>query len=404
MSLVYKFGGASLRDANSIKKVAKILLDDKSPLIADLLRGCDIDNKIIDIVLFHHNIIRELFGEQQDKMINKFNYVVVDWFSQFNRVRKESDNFRYDQIIAYGELFSSFIVSEYLKYINCDAKLMDIRKFIKTDSSYGNAVVNWAYTKEFIEKAFTFSDTDLYITQGFIASNDEGYTTSLGLEGSDFSASILSYVLDAEKMVVWKDVDGIYSSDPNKFKNVVKLDVLSYQEAVELTYFGAKIIHPKTIKPLENKNIPLFVKSFLDTKAVGTLITNTTSNKLGVEPYVPLFITKDNQTLISISPRDFSFISEISLEQIFSILNSHNVSVNLMQNSAITFSICVDFDSKKILKVIRELRNNYKVRYNAGVSLITIRHYNEKVIKRVIKDKQVFVEQRSRHTARFVVE
>ncbi len=420
MPVIYKFGGTSLKDVDSIKKVVKIIQENKDKkvvvvsamgkttkalelLVDDYLKRYDIDAHITKIVNFHQNIIRQLFEDEWNKVVNEFNRLVINLFAVFKKKRIGTDNFYYDKIIAYGELFSAFILSRYLKYIKYDAKLIDIRKVIKTDSSYRNAIVNWDITKELAQQTFTFSDTNLYITQGFIGSDENNNTTSLGLEGSDFSASILSYVLDAQKLIVWKDVNGIYSSDPHKFAEVAKLDVLSYKEAVELAYFGAKVIHPKTIKPLENKGIPLYVKSFLHPDESGTLITETTENKLGVEPYVPLFIIKDNQTLISISPRDFSFISESALAQIFSILNSNDIEVNLMQNSAISFSVCVDFRSKPILQAIKELRQKYKVRYNSGLSLVTIRHYNPEIIDKVIGNKEILVEQKSRNTARFVV-
>ncbi len=420
MPLVYKFGGASLKDANSIKNVKQILENSQKPMIVvvsamgkttkalealidNFLKKRDINDQLSTIIKFHHDIIKGLFGNKKDDVINEFNKIVINLFSIFRKNKSKCDDFYYSKIIAYGEIFSSFIVHKYLEYINVKAKLVDIRKIIKTHNSYKDAMVNWETTGKLAKQTFTFTDTGLYITQGFIASDGDNNTTTLGLEGSDFSASVLSYVLDVSKMVVWKDVKGIYSSDPNQFDNVTKLNELSYKEAVELAYFGAKVIHPKTIKPLENKNIPLYVKSFLNPEASGTLITKTTQNKLGVEPYMPLFIAKNNQTLISISPLDFSFISEHSLEHIFSVLNSNNIVVNLMQNSAISFSICVNSDSKKILKTIKELRKNYKVLYNSKLSLITVRHYNDEVIEQITKNKQIFVEQKSRHTARIIV-
>lgn len=421
MALIYKFGGASVKDANSVKNLGEIVSAcntdlvivvsamDKTTraleaLIDDYVMHKNIDEHVKTIVKFHHNIINELFENKANNTKNEFNKIVFNLFSKLDKKIKGSYDFCYDQIIAYGEIFSSFIVGKYLHYINLKTKIVDIRKIIKTDSTHRDALINWEKTQKLVSEVFKFDDYHTYLTQGFIATDDDGNITSLGLEGSDFSAAILAYCLNAEKLVVWKDVDGIYSSDPRKVKDVVRLNVLSYREAVELAYYGAKIIHPKTIKPLENKKIPLHVKSFINPQSTGTLICKTTDNQKGVDPYVPVFITKESQILISISPRDFSFITESALEQIFSVLANNKVKVNLMQNSAISFSICVDYKSKRILKAIKELRLKYKVLYNESLSLITIRHYNDKVIKQTTQHKKILVQQKSRHTARFVVE
>ncbi len=421
MALVYKFGGASVKDADSVKNLARIVRECNGKLII-VVSAMDkmtrtlkeltdnyffwkpTDSGFKEVVRFHHDIINGLFEEDSVSIKGKFNEISLDMLVKLGKDPSENYDYDYDQIVSYGELFSSFIVSEYLNKCGIKTKLVDIRKNLRTDSTYRDAVVDWKVSQELIRGTFDFSDTNIYLTQGFIGSTSERKTTTLGLEGSDFTAAILSYLLDAEKMVVWKDVDGVYSSDPNEVKNVTKLDAISYREAVELAYYGAKIIHPKTIKPLQNKNIPLYVKSFINPLSEGTVITGSTPNQQGVLPEVPVFITKNNQILISIAPNDFSFITENCLGQIFSIFAKHRVKVNLMQNSAISFSVCVDNKPERVMQVIRELRADYTVLYNDSLTLITIRHYNEDVIEDTTKGKKVFVQQKSRHTARFVVQ
>jgi len=253
-----------------------------------------------------------------------------------------------------------------------------------------------------VQQNFQFSISNspsIIITQGFIGSSSELFTTTLGREGSDFSAGILAYCLDAESVTIWKDVPGMLNADPKWFNNTVKLDNISYHEAVELAYYGASIIHPKTIKPLHNKNIPLYIKSFIFPKNNGTVIDkNTTQDNL-----IPSFIFKINQVLISISAKDYSFIIENNLSAIFGIFAKMGVHINLMHASAISFSVCVDFDNQKTMPLIEELKKDYKVLYNKNLELVTIRHYDDETIKRVTIDKDILVEQKSRNTARFVM-
>ena len=237
------------------------------------------------------------------------------------------------------------------------------------------------------------------ITQGFIGHNEKGKTTTLGREGSDFSASILAWCLNAEEVIIWKDVPGVLNADPKYFDACKKLNKISFREAIELSYFGASVIHPKTIKPLQNLGIPLFVKSFLNPKEAGTEIQSSLEN----DTLIPSFIFKQNQILISISPKDFSFIAEDNLSEIFEHLSKSGVKINLMQNSAISFSICVDNNSSRINKTINLLSGNYSVKYNDGLELLTIRHYDDKTIQKLTTNKKVLVEQKSRHTARFVM-
>jgi len=421
MAVIFKFGGASVKDAESIKNIEKIINSYDEELIivvsamgkmtrtlhhvAELyFSGKSTDTEFKEIVKFHQSIISQLFGNKNIEALHKFNELSIGLLVRLGKEPSLTFDYDYDQIVPFGELFSAFIISEYLNSVGVKNKLKDIRKVLKTDSTYRDAKINWEVSERLVNENFNFAENKIYVTQGFIASDDKNHMTTLGLEGSDFTAASLAYMINAEKVVVWKDVEGIYNSDPSEVQNVVKLDAISYQEAVELAYFGAKVIHPKTIKPLQNKNIPLFVKSFLRPEGEGTVITESTPNKTGVLPEVPVFITKNNQILISIAPNDFSFIAEDNLEHIFSVLAKNRVKVNLMQNSAISFSVCVDYLSERILEVIKELRKKYKVLYNEDLTLITIRHYNKELIEEMTRNRKILVQQKSRHTARFVVE
>jgi aspartate kinase len=416
---IFKFGGASVRDAVSVANLANILNSYRDEKIIVVISAIDKTTrelaKLTDlyfnkqdysaqfekIILKHQSIINELFVDKHSVMAD-FEKLTSDLKLKLSRQASSNYNFEYDQIVVYGELFSTKIISAYLQQKGFNCRWTDIRNLIKTDSNYRNARVNWQTSKTLLE-GIQIKNHELIITQGFIASNAQGLNTTLGIEGSDFTAAIIAYALNAAKVIVWKDVAGFYSSDPKMFDNVVKLDALSFHEAVELAYYGAKIIHPKTIKPLQNKNIPLIVKSFKQPENQGTIIKNSTQNKSGVLPEVPVFITKNNQILISVAPLDFSFIAEENLSDIFALLARFGVKVNLMQNSAISFSVCVDNVIEQMNHLLPELQKNYKVLYNENLTLITIRHYNSTIIETLTRGHKIFVRQKSRNTARFVV-
>jgi len=420
MAIVFKFGGASLKDAASVRNMAEIIKKYKENMIIvvsamgkttralhqvvnDYFSNKDFTQSLNIVCEYHQSIINELFVDDNNSSQLKFDSFKASLNEKLSEPPSSNFDFEYDQIVSYGELISSVIVSEYLNFSGIKNKWLDIRLLVKTDSIYRDAKIDWSLSSDLIKEKVAFKDDHIYLTQGFIASDQHNNTTTLGLEGSDFSAAVISHCIDAEKMIVWKDVPGVYNSDPNIFKNVVKLDAISYREAVELAYYGAKVIHPKTIKPLENKNIPLWVKSFKEPDEPGTVITLSTPNKRGVIPDVPIFITKNNQILISIAPYDFSFIAEDNLQHIFSILAQFRIKVNLMQNSAISFSICTDYDQNKVELAIKELKLNYKVLYNNELTLVTIRHFNNETIHETTYGRKVYVEQKSRHIARFVV-
>jgi len=417
---VFKFGGASVSDAKSIINLSDILKSYDGNIIVVVsamgkttreiekivnayFSNLDYKESLELLLNMHYKLISELFEEKNAEIYADFELLVNTLQEKLNIKPSSNYDYEYDQIIAFGELFSTRIIEAYLCRQGLKSKWLDIRESIKTDSVFRDARVNWSLSKQLIQENLVFYDNQILLTQGFIASSEKGRTTTLGIEGSDFSAAIIAYALNATEVVVWKDVPGFFNSDPKLFKKLVKLNAVSFHEAVELAYYGAKIIHPKTIKPLQNKNIPLFVKSFKEPKANGTIIKESTENKCGLDPKVPIFITKSNQVLISIAPRDFSFIAEDNLSAIFALLARYRVKVNLMQNSAISFSICVDNIKERIELLLAELKNNYKVLYNNQLTLITIRHYNQQTINELTNDRKVFIQQKSRHTVRFVV-
>jgi len=413
---IYKFGGSSIHNSDHIKNFGKIVLQhkkgqlilvvsaiDKTTNQLENLLNCYFDKQdyipvFEKIKSFHLHLVEELFENQKDEVVSTLN-TLFDDLENFLISNKEKDyNRLYDTVVGYGELFSTKILHHYLKKNHVDNKWIDIRRHLITDFSFREGNVLWLPTNKKIKEAFDFADTDLYITQGFIAATLTKQPTTLGREGSDFTAAILAYVLDAESVTVWKDMEGIYSADPKQFDTYEKINKLSYHETVELSYFGAQVIHPKTVKPLENKNIPLFVKSFYKPDSQGSIITRE-SNK--VMP--PIVIVKDKQILVTIQPKDFSFIVEEHISLFFSMLASRNMKVNLFQHGAISISLVIDDKYKQFDNFVDELQENFKVLFNKDLTLLTIRHYTNEKIKELTAGKKIYVEQRTRKTARFVI-
>lgn len=414
---VYKFGGASVKDAEGVKNLFKIINTQKENLIivvsamgkmTDALevlcnayfnRTGDMLQAFQRVKDFHQDIISDLFGTNSADI----DRLTGDLYAELQDIL-ESDpslsyDYEYDRIISFGELLSTTIIATYLEKQGRKAKFTDIRKCLITDQNYRNACVNLELSAQLCRKVFTFQDTFMYITQGFIAGTTTSQTTTLGREGSDYTAALLANLLNAEEVTIWKDVPGIMNADPKLYENTEIISKLSYKEAIELSNCGAKVIHPKTIKPLQNKGIPLYVRSFLYPESHGSVIRDM-DEKLKLPP---IFIDKDNQLLLTLSPRDFSFIAEEKLSRIFATLAKYRLRLNLMQTSAITFSFCIDLNEAIFESFINELHDEYEVLYNKNVRLLTIRHYNEDVIGKLTADKKILVEQRSRLTARFVV-
>ncbi len=408
---VYKFGGASVKDAKGIRNVYSILKEDLSSdkvivisamgkttnmlerVVNDYINGQS--SSLEEVKRYHYDIIKELFPENHsifDEVNNLF--VEIEWAIEDSPT--STYDYEYDQIVSVGELLSTKIVSAFLEHQNFTNTWVDARDIIRTDNTYRNARIDWELTTDLIRKVI--SPQGVYITQGFIGCTSENFTTTLGREGSDFTAAILSYVLETEEVVIWKDVDGMLNADPRFFDDAQLLNQLSFSEAIELAYFGAKVIHPKTIQPLKEKNIPLRVKSFLNPANEGTIIFEDAE----MLPFLPSFIIKENQILISISAKDLSFIVEDHLSHIFALFSKHGLGINVMQNSAVSFSACTDNDIQKVPALINELQSEYLVKYNDGLTLCTIRHYSEDDIKKVTGNKSILLEQKSRHTVQFV--
>ena len=353
------------------------------------------------LVRYHTGIVVELFGSKAKPTLSKLDHL----FAQINdRIRNSSFdyNFNYDQIVSFGELVSTTIVSDYLNSKELKNKWLDVRTVIKTDYRYREGKIDWQLTQSAADKLLRplFNIYPAVVTQGFIAGSALGSTTTLGREGSDYSASVLSYCLDAKLMTIWKDVPGFLNADPKYFEKTVKIEQIPYNEAIELTYFGASVIHPKTLKPLQNKHIPLLVKSFVTPDEEGSTIGDFAE----IKPQTPLYIFKNNQILLSILPKDFSFIAEDNLHTIFGIFAQTGLKINLMQNSALSFSACLDHSDIVFEKLIPLLKKSFNVRYNTGLQLITIRYYNDDIIRSIVGRRKILLEQRSRTTVQILVE
>jgi aspartate kinase len=313
----------------------------------------------------------------------------------------EKYDYEYDQIVSLGEIISTKIVEEYLLDRTISARWVDTKLFIRTDNNYRNATVDWTKTQDLISTSLLplFKTSDVIVTQGFIGSTPEGFATTLGREGSDYTAGIYAYCLNAESVTIWKDVPGMLNADPKWFDKTIKLNQISFQEAIELAYYGATVIHPKTIKPLQNKNIPLFVKSFVDPSASGTVISSVTD----FDHLVPSFIFKMNQIKVGITPKDFSFIVEENLSHLFNILSKSGVQINLMQNSAISFDFVIENKPSIIKDLFSQLENDFIVSIEEDLELVTIRHYDQATIDRVTIDKHIILTQKSEQTARILM-
>lgn len=418
---IFKFGGASVKDAAAVRNVAEIvsLFDGQKITIVVSAMGkttnkleevvtalAQKDRKIFtalvdDLVLFHETILGELFHERHFAVFSEMEAVFEKLRLRFDQPFSDNYSFEYDQIVSIGEVLSSVILAAFLREKGFPAVWADARKLIRTDHLYQEGNVDWNKTESLIQERFLplFSDVNIQVTQGFIGHTPEGFTTTLGREGSDYTAGIFAYCSNAESVTIWKDVPGMLNADPKYFENTVKLDQISFKEAIELSYYGASVIHPKTIKPLQNKGIPLYVKSFLDPTAPGTIIQHNAEK----DALIPSFIFKNDQVLFSFTTTNFSFIVEENLSDIFNRLSKINAKINLMQNSALDFSILMDRSKINIDQVLELFKDTYSVKFNEGLTLITIRHYDQATIDRVTENKEIILEQKTRQTARIVV-
>jgi len=408
---VYKFGGISVENADAIRNISKIIRNANTNIIVVISAMGKMTNKfeqlinkyfsnkdyyrvLTEIKEYHFKIINDLF-EQKTDIYLKTDVLFNELEEKTSEKVSTNFDYEYDKIIVYGELLSTTIISEYLSKLGVNNTWVDIRENIITDGFFRDGRVIWEETQRNLNLNFT--NKHIAITQGFIASDNKGNSVTLGREGSDFTASIIAYSINAESVTIWKDVPGVLTADPRIFNYTKKIDNLNYKETVELAYYGAQVIHPKTIKPLQNKKIPLYVKSFKTPTASGTVINN---DKIKISS--PIIILKKNQLLISISPKDFSFIDETNISKIYTALAQLKIKVNLMENSAVSFSIVTD-NSNKIELFIDKLKPYYLIKYNTNLELLTIRHYNKNKIAELLEKKEVLVEQKTRFTARYVV-
>ena len=418
---IFKFGGASVKNAAAVRNVAEIvsLYDGQKITIVVSAMGkttnkleeivhalATKDRKIFmalvdDLLVFHETILGELFPERHYAVYAEMEAIFEALRLRFDQPFSDNYSFEYDQIVSIGEVLSSVILAAFLREKGFPAVWADARKLIRTDHLYQEGTVDWNKTASLIQEHFLplFSEVNIQVTQGFIGHTPEGFTTTLGREGSDYTAGIFAYCTNAESVTIWKDVPGMLNADPKYFENTIKLDQISFKEAIELSYYGASVIHPKTIKPLQNKDIPLYVKSFLDPTAPGTIIQKNSEN----DALIPSFIFKKDQVLFSFTTTNFSFIVEENLSDIFSRLAKINAKINLMQNSALDFSILIDRSKVDIHQVLELFNDTYSVKFNEGLTLITIRHYDQATIDRVTANKEIILEQKTRQTARIVV-
>ena len=418
---VFKFGGASVNSVEAIKNMTHIVADHlEEPLVvvvSAMGKTTNLLEKLIPGVPKSEEERKQLITQSKDyhlgiaQQLLPYNDPTLERLHQlFDQLDKTSSqnpttyNFDYDQTVSFGEIISTTLISGYLNSVGISNKWVDVRQIIRTDENYREGIVDFETTRlqaqDVINSKFKIQNSKLIITQGFIAGTAAGTTTTLGREGSDYSASILSYCLDANSMTIWKDVPGFLNADPKFFANTIKINKIPFNEAIELAYYGASVIHPKTVKPIQNKGIKLNIKSFIDPSAEGSVIGPFDS----IEPQTPLYIFKNNQLLISIQPKDFSFIAEDNLQTIFAVLAKLNVRVNIMQNSALSFSLCMDYNEILLNEIREQLESQFRLVYNTGLQLITIRYYNQKIIDEIVAGRNILLQQRSRTTTQLLVD
>jgi len=413
---VYKFGGASVRSAEGIRNIAHIVAKVNEPLfivvsamgkttnamevVLENFMKADRQSslvKLAEVEDYHFQIISELFSQQQTGL-----NAVTPLFDELKDLIRDGigDDYDrwYDRLVSYGEVISTKIVSAYLQEKGLNNIWLDMRGLLVTDSNFREANVRMDESQRKISAAADFSKSNIYIGQGFIGANLKGDPTTLGREGSDYTAAVVGNLLNAESVTIWKDVPGILNADPRIFENTVHIPELTYYDAVELAYSGAQIIHPKTIKPLENKNIPLYVRPFGSPDEAGSVIKSETSKAINV----PVLILRKNQVLITIRPRDFSFVLEESLSKAFAIMTKHRLKISMIQSSAVSISVCVD-NSRYLQGALDELGNEFKVSYNEQLELLTIRGNNPEIEKQTTAGREILLQQKTRRIGRFLM-
>tara|TARA_Y100000996_G_C22509831_1_gene637927 strand:- start:46 stop:1299 length:1254 start_codon:yes stop_codon:yes gene_type:complete len=413
---VFKFGGASVKDAKGVKNLYKVLkytgYKDTIIVVSAMGKMTNSFEKLVDLYFenrikigmhlnliknFHQKIIDGLFFNYHEAVYSDVKKIFSDLHKFLKKTNFQNYSFVYDQIVSYGEILSTTIIFNYLKNKGLDISFIDARNCIITDNNYRDSNLDWNLTVKKIN--IEIEKGKSYITQGFISSDNKGNTTTLGREGSDYSASIFAYSLNANDVTIWKDVPGVLNADPRFFSDTTLLTNISYSEAIELAFYGASVIHPKTLQPLQRKNIPLYVKSFLNPKMDGT----TVSKGVKIKPLIPCFILKPNQTLLKLSSLDFSFIVEKNISQIFELLHKYQMKVDMIQNSAISFSVCVNNKFGRLDDLVKNLNTKFKVDVNENVDLYTVRHFNQKSIDKIKNNgKKILLEQRANQIVQFV--
>ena len=414
---IYKFGGASIKDSDGVRNlisILKIKKTEKTLIVVSAMGKTtnkfeqvvdnyfnnknNLDNSLKLVYDYHNQILENLFENANNKINNEIKLIFRNIKEFLKKNKSPNYSFVYDQVVSNGELISSKIICEFLNNNGVSTNWIDAREIIKTDSKYRGANVNWEETKRKISENVDLNQ--LNITQGFVASDNNNFTTTLGREGSDYSAAIIAFCLNARSLTIWKDVPGVLNCDPKVFKNSVLLENISYSEAIELAFYGASVIHPKTLQPLQKKEIPLLVKPFSDPNSNGTKITRG----IKLNPKVPCFIVKNNLSLIKLSSLDFSFIVEENISYIFGLLHEYQMPVELIQNSAISFSVCVNNKYMRLDELVLVLRSRFNVEVKENVDLFTIRHFNQNALKSILNNgKKILLEQRTEETAQFVL-
>lgn len=414
---IFKFGGASIKDSEGVRNMAHLIqgtgYNDILIVVSAMGKMTNAFEKISDafyykkkelaplidnVKAFHYDIATQLFNSKSHTIFLEMESIFLEMTDFMKNCESRDYNYVYDQIVSRAELVSTKIVSRFLNGVGINNTWIDVRDFIITNNEYRDARVDWKKTEKNITTHI--EPNKLYVTQGFIARDEQGSTTTLGREGSDYSAGIFAYCLNAESLTIWKDVEGVLSGDPRYFKDVQLLQQISYTEAIELAFYGASVIHPKTLQPLQKKEIPLFVKSFVNPENKGTVVTRGTK----IVPETPCFIVKKDQILLSISSLDFSFIVEQNISEIFDYLHKYKMKVSLIQNSAISFSVCMEDKYQNFTELLEALKIKFNLEFYKEVTLLTIRHFNEDAIKKIEHNKKVLLKQLTRETVQIVIQ
>jgi aspartate kinase len=410
---VFKFGGASLESVERIQQVAAIVqsFPDQQILIVIsamgkttnelekvaenfYLRKREIASQLLfNIEKSHIEVAERLLGNRENPVFDQLQQFFTEAEWTLGEKPGRSYDYYYDQLVSLGELLSTAIVSAYFNLAGVPNTWLDVRDVFRTDDTFRDANIDWEVTgRQVAQKVLPlFQKVNIVVTQGFIGSTDENESVTLGREGSDYSAAVFANLLDAESQTIWKDVEGLKNADPKLFPNTINIPEISFSEVIEMAFYGAQVIHPKTIKPLQNKQIPLYVKSFLNKDLVGTVI----KEEVDVKQLPPIIVLKKNQVLLTITSRDFGFVTEDRISDIYELFHTLKIKINLMQNAAISFSCCIDNSPEKIENLMKALHENYKLEYNEGLELLTVRYNADGVLEALTKDRTVLLEQRS---------